>query len=139
MTKPSPITVHILGGRLGISQLNGWEDRQNEPLPDEIDIGFSSHEFATEGEAAAFRKAIEEGAGWLAYEGLSETATSRRIRFGKTPPYTTKTYQFDGENEAEAFDFGLEEADGWSELIVLDPEDAADILAARKLEAAPAP
>ena len=139
MTKPSPITVHILGGKLGISQLNDWENRQSEPLPDEIDIGFSSHEFATEGEAAAFRKAIEEGTGWLGYECLSETDTSRRIRFGKTQPYTTKTYHFDVKNEAEAFDLGLEEADGWEQMIVLDLEDAADILAARKLETAPAP
>lgn len=138
-TNSAPITVHILGGKLGISQLNDWEDRHDEPLPDEIDIGFSSYEFASEQEAAAFRKGVNEGTGWLGFECLSATDTSRRFRFGKTKPYTTRTYRFSAKGEAEAFDLGLEKAEGWSEMIILELGDAADILAAKERQVVPAP
>ncbi|WP_456718085.1 hypothetical protein [Bradyrhizobium sp. USDA 4350] len=143
MTNPAsrtePITVNLLGGRLGISQLGQWDDRETEPLPDEIDIGFSSHEFASQKEAEAFRNGVDAGAGWLGHKIIAQSSTSRRVRFGLTSPKKTQTFRFSSQAEAEAFDEGLEAAEDYSEIMVLDPTDAADIKAARERELSPAP
>lgn len=138
-TSPSPVTVHVLGGRLAISAFQSWQDRETEALPDEVEIGFSTHQFATENEAAAFGKGVEAGSGWLGFEYVSQDETSRRVRFGLTAPQKTETFRFVAKAEAEAFDKGLSASEGYSEAVVLDPEEAAEILAAKDREAAPAP
>lgn len=137
--KSSAVTVHILGGRIGISQLNSWEDREAEPLPDEVEIGFSSHDFGSSKDADAFRTGVDAGAGWLGFDILAQTSVSRTVRFGVTPPTKTKTFHFADRAEAEAFDQGLSAAEGWSEIVVLEADDAADILSAKERQLAPAP
>lgn len=124
---------------MGISQLNSWEDRETEPLPDEVEIGFSSHDFGSLKEAEAFRKGVDAGAGWLGFDILAQTANSRTVRFGETPPTKTRTFRFADKGEAEAFDQGLSAAEGWSEIVVLEAQDATDILAAKERQLAPAP